>query len=115
MKVKCIVGRKIVEKEIQIFTDQRLEEIWEKCNHNKSEIQAQIGLWGCFFCSSILNPAYIKEFTSDDAAICPLCHVDSILPLGCDPYSYPAMVLLKTMYQKYFDEIVHFCHDGCKH
>jgi hypothetical protein len=35
---------------------------------------------GCFYCVTIFPASEIKEWTSDECALCPYCGIDSVLP-----------------------------------
>jgi hypothetical protein len=39
---------------------------------------------GCFFCVTIYKPKSIQEWTDDGQAICPVCGIDSVMPVGAE-------------------------------
>lgn len=42
---------------------------------------------GCFYCLMIYLPESIREWTDgNQTAICPICHVDSVLPLTVEQF-----------------------------
>lgn len=60
------------------------------------------GLVGCFYCGMIYPFSFIEEcIESESTAICPLCGIDAVIPLGDFPECKQAQ-LLDQMYEKYF-------------
>jgi hypothetical protein len=51
---------------------------------NRSALEASKAC-GCYFCLKVYSPSEITEWTDgDQTAICPHCHVDSVLPDALD-------------------------------
>lgn len=58
---------------------------------------------GCFYCLAQFRPDNIMEWADNgETAICPLCHVDSVLPMT----GLNAMFLTE-MKKYWFDEVPH--------
>lgn len=67
---------------------------------NKGEL-IRSRICGCFYCQEIFSPTIIKEYTdNNDTAICPFCHIDSIVGDASGFDITPQF--LRLMYQRWF-------------
>lgn len=94
-----------------ILTDKRLKDFHYLSYNNKRIIDKFIELdpkgevlrVGCFYCKSKIFPGRIREYTKDNTAICPVCHIDSLIPLT-ENAGYKEDNILEQMNKRYFGE-----------
>ena len=56
---------------------------------------------GCFHCGSIFMPSSINEWAKEGTALCPFCHIDSII---CDNDGFPITPdFLVEMMEEFFN------------
>jgi hypothetical protein len=99
------------------FTPETLAMLHRRSFRNKEMINQLIKLdpkeeflkIGCFYCRSKMYPSRIKEYTKDGTAICPICRIDSIIPLTVYDERNKADNLLDQMNDRYFGDKNNVC------